>query len=162
MMKIAKYYCYASLLAVTGCMGAYNLFAGGGRLIDPSKEQYRVIAAYQSSPSSDLVYQLVEIEDQLAVLEVSESQKSYMLVETHWDDAKGDHFAAWIKGRGDHAFAKEFVIPRDREKPASMYVYPYGQYDVLEMNGVLRPVPKRYGQVEPIELLQSEPKTQAN
>ncbi len=146
--------CCTGTICLVGCTGAYNLFVGGGRLVDTTQLEYSVVAEYRSDPVDEnaAVYQLVNIQGNLAMMEIADSTSRQMLMETHWVDAKGDHFAAWVKGESVHSLALELVIPQDGCAHALRYVYPHKQYDIIELSGVIRPVPKQYGQIEPTEL----------
>jgi hypothetical protein len=69
------------------------------------------------------------------------------LFETYWTDSEGDHFAGWVAT--SHGY--EFVVPKDRKKPAKKYVYPSGYYELKEKDGITRPVPNT--SIDPVATL---------
>lgn len=102
----------------------------------------KIIISYRTKGSAPLnaKYFLIETDKGLAILEQVENGKS-ALINAHWRDIQGDHFAGWKSLLDIKSTALEFVIPLDRSKAAKKFVYPEGTYAILKVNGVSMPVP---------------------
>jgi len=110
----------------------------GGTLV---KRDYRpqVLVAYRAegdfAPTAR--YYLVREKGNLAVFE-QEEDGTGVLMERHWTDAYGDHFAVWaVQGS-----AYEILVPRDQRLAAYRFVYEPGQFTLETRAGVERPVPR--------------------
>jgi len=124
-----------ALFAAAGCA---SMFMKGGALAPAGYQPQKVVVAYTADGAvpANVNYQLVLTEKGEAMFERS-PDGSGALFETRWTDEKGDHFAGWVAT--SHAY--EFVVPKDRAKPAKRYVYPKGSYTVQSVGGQERPTP---------------------
>jgi hypothetical protein len=123
------------LLLAIGCASA---FMKGGSLVGAGYQPPKVLVSYRTEGTAPagVKYLLVRTETGEAIFEKS-PDGSGALMQTYWRDDKGDHYAGWVVRR--HGY--EFVVPLDRTKEASRYVYPGGTYELKQIGGVWRPVP---------------------
>jgi hypothetical protein len=111
----------------------------GGHFV---KKDYkpRVMQAYAGEGDANphvADHLLVNTTKGLAFLERDPDGTGIML-DTHWTDALGDHFAVW-RPEGQ---AVEVFVPTDRTLPAFRFDYPHGYYELAGKVGVpKRPVP---------------------
>jgi hypothetical protein len=153
--------CFTMLSSLLGCASVQSSFLHGGTLAPAGYKVEKVIVAYRAEGTvpARMQYFLIETGEGLAIFE-REEDGSGSLIQTHWQDKQGDHFAAWVsvpgipsagcltdlttlpsrKGRGGPAY--EFVVPIDRSKEAERFVYERGTYTIWELDGISRPVPK--------------------
>jgi hypothetical protein len=126
------------LTALAGCA---SMPIPGGKVV---RRDYRpqVLVGYEADgeATSGVRYSLVQEGPSLAFFEQT-GEGAGTVLESHWTDAAGDHFAVWATPMepGD---AVEVVVPPDRRQPAYRFVYPSGLYDLRNDSGVGRPVPK--------------------
>lgn len=146
MKKILNIACLWIMLLI-GCafISSCALALHGGSLVskeDGSIKETLVTYRAEGTVPAGATYYLVKTEKGLAMFEHGQDG-SGALFENHWEDADGDHFAAWIylPGGGNSRHGYEFVVPKDRLQSVSKYVYPWGTYVVQNINGVERPVP---------------------
>jgi hypothetical protein len=125
-------------MALSGC--AAMPIPGGQVVSRDYRPQVVVVYGADGEVAPGVRYALVQEGARLAFLEQTGDGAGTVL-ESHWTDVAGDHFAIWGTPLepGD---AVEVVVPRDRTQPAYRFVYPPGLYDVRNDNGVARPVPK--------------------
>jgi len=118
-----------------GCAAA---FMKGGTLVKPGFVPPETLVRYRAEGQvpAGYDYLLVRTEQGEAMFERA-ANGSGALFETHWSDDAGDHFAGWVAT--SHGY--EFVVPKDRQQPASKYVYPRGTFRLVDIDGVTRPVP---------------------
>ena len=123
-----------TILLLTACA---SMFMQGGSLA-PAGYNANIVVNYDAKGTvpPGITYHLIKADKGEAIFERS-PDGSGALFETHWSDNDGDHFAGWVAT--SHGY--EFVIPKDRKKPAKKYVYPAGNYDLKEKDGITRPVP---------------------
>jgi hypothetical protein len=119
------------------CLGCVRLKGGRNvsRRFVPDEVEVRYRGEGAVPPNAE--YQLVWANNQLAFFERS-LDGSGTLMTTHWvDDDDADHFVVWIT-RGP---AFEYVVPYHRDDPAERFVYPAGLYEIVDVAGVMRPIP---------------------
>lgn len=135
----------SALVIATGCA---SMFMKGGSLANAGYQPQKVLVTYKAEGATPpgTTYLLVLTERGEAMFERS-PDGSGALFETRWTDDQGDHFAGWVAT--SHGY--EFVVPRDRGKPAKRYVYPKGYYTLQTVNGQERPVP--VAAVDPVATL---------
>jgi len=126
-----------SLMVITIATGCASMFMKGGSLA-PAGYNANIIINYKAEGTvpPNTTYHLVKTDKGEAMFERS-ADGSGTLFETHWTDSHGDHFTGWVAT--SHGW--EFVVPKDRKKPAKKYVYPAGYYELKEKDGIIRPVP---------------------
>jgi hypothetical protein len=126
------------LIAMAGCA---SMPIPGGRVV---RRDYRpqILVAYDAGgeATAGVRFSLVREGRGLAFFEQT-GEGAGTVLESHWTDAAGDHFAVWATPMGPED-AVEVVVPPDRRQPAYRFVYPSGLYDVRNDSGVGRPVPK--------------------
>jgi ankyrin repeat protein len=131
-----------SIIILNGCIAmAYH----GGIFIPKNSPLIRdSLIDYQTEGSfpDGATYHLVKTDNGLAIFE-REINGDGALFENHWEDKENDHFAAWVSipGGGESQPGFEFIVPKDRMKPALRYVYPWQTYTIKKINGVKRPIP---------------------
>jgi hypothetical protein len=125
---------FFSVILVTACA---SMFMQGGSLA-PAGYRANILVNYDAKGTvpPGVTYHLVKTDKGEAIFERS-PDGSGALFETHWTDKDGDHFAGWVAT--SHGY--EFVVPKDRKKPAKKYVYPSGYYELKERDGITRPIP---------------------
>jgi hypothetical protein len=131
----------AGLLVVllVGQLACAARFIHGGKAVDPGYAPH-VLIAYEvegaaGSPQATRCF-LVQVQRREAMLEQAPDGKG-MLFENRWRDGEGDHFSLWISS-GD---AYEFIVPPDRQLPATKFFFPAGTYVVRREVGFERLVP---------------------
>ena len=113
----------------------------GGRVVNRDyRPQVIVVYAADGEVAPGVRYSLVRQGAGLAFFEQT-GEGAGTVLESHWTDAAGDHFAIWATPV-EPGEAVEVLVPIDRTQPAYRFVYPPGLYDVRNDNGVERPVPK--------------------
>jgi hypothetical protein len=113
----------------------------GGKVVNRDySPQVLVTYAADGEVTPGVRYSLVQQGSALAFFEQTGAGAGTVL-ESHWTDAAGDHFAIWATPL-EPGEAVEVLVPLDRTQPAYRFVYPPGLYDVRNDNGVERPVPK--------------------
>jgi len=134
--------------------GCVNMVFHGGQFVKNDNRIKQVLVRYkaESAVPPDTEYMLVQTDKGLAVFE-QYGKEGGCLIETHWTDHDGDHFASWIYGAGggNSMHGYEFIVPADRTKNALRYIYLSGTYLIQEINGIKRPVP--VSRVEPVTTL---------
>ena len=123
------------LIFATGCA---SMFMKGGSLAPAGYQPQKVLVTYKAEGAvpPGATYLLIMNDKGEAMFERS-VDGSGALFETKWSDDKGDHFAGWVAT--SHAY--EFMVPKDRNKPAKRCVYPAGFYTLQSVGGRERPVP---------------------
>lgn len=135
---------YAAMLAgvmlFSGC--ASMAFHGGSVVANTDVKEFLVTYRAEGSFPKEGVFHLVRTDKGLAVYEQG-LDGTGVTFDTHWEDAKGDHFASWvyIPGGGEEMPAYEFVVPKDRDQLVLRYEYPLYHYAIQEIDGIKRPVP---------------------
>lgn len=144
-MRILTVVSVAAMSVLMLCSGGCaSMVFHGGTFISNSSQAGEVLVEYKAEGivPAGVTYALVQTEKGPAILERSDNG-SGALVQNHWVDSAGDHFAAWVYAygatEGCHGF--EFVVPTDRSRNALRYVYPQGSYVVQKVDGVDRPIP---------------------
>jgi hypothetical protein len=147
-MRDHRQTCLRSLGGVTVLAGLVGALVGcatlpipGGHVVSRDySPQVLVTYAADGEVTPGVRYSLVQQGSGLAFFEQTGAGAGTVL-ESHWTDAAGDHFAIWATPvePGD---AVEVVVPLDRTQPAYRFVYPPGLYDVSNVNGLERPIPK--------------------
>jgi len=125
-------------MSLAGCV---TLPIPGGKWVNRDyRPQILVTYTADGEVTPGVQYSLVQEGSALAFFEQTGAGTGTVL-ESHWTDAAGDHFAIWATPiePGD---AVEVVVPLDRTQPAYRFVYPPGLYDVGNVNGLARPIPK--------------------
>ena len=131
----------AALGVAMSLAGCVTLPIPGGKLVNRDyRPQILVTYVADGEVTAGVRYSLVQEGSALAFFEQTGAGTGTVL-ESHWTDAAGDHFAIWATPiePGD---AVEVVVPLDRTQPAYRFVYPPGLYDVGNVNGLARPIPK--------------------
>lgn len=118
-------------------LGDASILMTGGSLASVGYQPLDVVVSYRAEGSvpKSAEYLLVRTEKGEAIFERS-PDGSGTLIDKTWSDEKGDHFAMWILT--SHAY--EFLVPKDRSKPAQRYIYPAGFYSIVDVGGGMRPV----------------------
>jgi hypothetical protein len=139
---------FFSALALVIATGCASMFMKGGSLAPAGYQPQKVLITYKADGAvpQGATYLLIMNEKGEAMFERG-ADGSGALFETKWSDDKGDHFAGWVAT--SHAY--EFVVPKDRKKPAKRYVYPAGFYTLQSVGGIERPVP--VAAVDPVATL---------
>ena len=126
------------VMSLSGCAA---MSIPGGRVVNRDyRPQVIVVYAADGEVAPGVRYSLVREGARLAFFEQT-GEGAGTVLESHWMDAAGDHFAIWATPL-DPGEAVEVLVPLDRTEPAYRFVYPPGLYDVRNANGVERPVPK--------------------
>lgn len=125
------------------------MFFGGGSLVKRNYHIPKILVEYDTEGTvpEGVDYLLVETEKGEAIFERSKDG-SGALMETHWKDEEGDHYAGWV--RTSHGY--EYVIPVDRNQKGKKYVYVANTYSIIKIDGIDRPVPFDKN-VEPVAFL---------
>jgi hypothetical protein len=139
-MRVKRTWQVVMLLALAGfaAAGCASMFMKGGSLAPAGFQPQKVLVTYHAEGSvpPGTTYLLVMTEKGEAMFEQG-ADGSGALFETRWTDSSGDHFAGWVAT--SHAY--EFIVPKDRRKPAKRYVYPKGYYSLQTVGDQERPVP---------------------
>ena len=126
------------VLALAGCAA---MPIPGGRVVNRDyRPQVIVVYAADGDVAPGVRYSLVRKGARLAFFEQT-GEGAGTVLESHWTDVAGDHFAIWATPI-EPGEAVEVLVPLDHAQPAYRFVYPPGLYDVRNDNGVERPVPK--------------------
>jgi hypothetical protein len=126
---------------VGALVGCATMPIPGGKLVRRDyRPQVLVTYAADGEVAPGVRYSLVQQGPALAVFEQSGGEAGTVL-ERHWTDAAGDHFAVWAT-IAEPGNAVEVLIPPDRAQPAYRFVYPPGLYEVRNDHGIERPIPK--------------------
>jgi hypothetical protein len=140
------------VISLAGC--AAMPIPGGQVVSHDYRPQVIVRYAADGEVASGVRYSLVRAGARLAFFEQTGDGAGTVL-ESHWTDAAGDHFAIWATPV-EPGEAVEVLVPLDRSQPAYRFVYPPGLYDVRSDNGVERPIPKlpieASTQLRPVEM----------
>ena len=113
----------------------------GGRVVNRDyRPQVIVVYAADGEVAPGVRYSLVRQGARLAFFEQI-GDGAGTILESHWTDTAGDHFAIWATPV-EPGEAVEVLVPTDRSQAAYRFVYPPGLYDVRNDNGVERPVPR--------------------
>ena len=131
---------FTTIIFITGCATILNPMLMGGSIVNTEYQPKKILVSYHADGDvpKNAKYYLVETEQGEAILEKIDNGTS-ALIATHWRDELGDHFSSWVAtGPGF-----EFIVPLDRTKPASRYVYPMGQYSADRKRGIGVVVPKK-------------------
>jgi len=126
----------SGLVLITLSIGCLH----GGRLASNSLQGRQVLAAYdcEGRPDSRAEYYLIQTEAGLALLErVPGGMGS--LIKHHWREGDSDHFAIWGEVLDSRVPAFEWVLPLDRSKKGTAFIYPEGTYSILTIDGRRRP-----------------------
>jgi hypothetical protein len=128
------------LTALTLLTGCAAIPIPGGKLV--RNYHPKVMIAYQAEGDVEpgTRHFLVQEKAGPAFFEQSSDGKGTVL-ERHWADAAGDHFATWASP-GEPGEAVEVLIPLDRSQPAYRFVYAPGLYQLRNDDGADRPTPK--------------------
>ena len=134
------------LLASSGCATYTNLVFQGGERVDADYQPAEILVSYRAEGDvpNNIKYFLVNTGETEAMYEKYESGASYLFT-AYRETERGDHFSGWVVGQPGF----EFVIPKDRSKPALKYAYPVNKYRALK--GSMAVVPK--GEFEPVARL---------
>jgi hypothetical protein len=150
------FYSSIMLFLLSGCATVMSTFSQGGKVVTKDYNIQKVIVAYRAEGEvpARVQYFLVETDEGLAIFERSEDG-SGTLIQAHWQDDQGDHFASWVIPLPGFSFlferprlsgccgpAYEFIVPLDRSKKAKKFVYPKQTYSIKKINWISRPVPK--------------------
>jgi hypothetical protein len=131
----------AALGLAMSLVGCATLPIPGGKVVNRDySPQVLMMYAADGEVAPGVRYSLVQQGSALAFFEQTGAGAGTVL-ESHWTDAAGDHFAIWATAL-DSGDAVEVVVPLDRTQPAYRFVYPPGLYDVSNVNGLARPIPK--------------------
>jgi hypothetical protein len=110
-------------ISMTACTAALSRLVHGGTVLPKgSPLPNTVLVSYRAEGVNvprDTAYYLVEGPQGLAILERNVKNGSGTLIEAHWQDQEGDHFAAAVP----NAASFEYVVPIDRSKEAQRFVY---------------------------------------
>ena len=113
----------------------------GGRVVNRDyRPQVVVVYVADGEVAPGMRYSLVRQGARLAFFEQT-GEGAGTVLESHWTDTAGDHFAIWATPV-EQGEAVEVLVPIDRTQRAYRFVYPPGLYDVRNDNAVERPVPK--------------------
>ena len=152
MIAINKSHTMVLVLCLAGC--AAMPIPGGEMVNRDYRPQVLVVYAADGEVAPGVRYSLVRQGARLAFFEQTGDGAGTVL-ESHWTDAAGDHFAIWATP-AEPGEAVEVLVPPDRTQPGYRFVYPAGLYDVRNDSGVERPVPKLLieasTQLRPVEL----------
>lgn len=130
------FYFTIMLFLLSGCasLKVQNAFLKGGTVVPANYNVQKVIVSYRAEGTvpERIKYFLIETDGAFSIFERSEDG-SGVLIQTHWQDDQGDHFAAWAGPpfipkwlesskhyRG--AVGYEFFVPFDRSKEAKRFV----------------------------------------
>lgn len=136
----------AVTLVLSGCVS-------GGILNSRKTPPYEVLAHYRpesGGPAAE--YYLVKTEKGLGLLEKDQSGNQ-ALATTHWQAHDGDHFAIWGSFLSRQVAAFEYVVPFDRLQAAKRFAYAAGNYSIVRMDGIDRPVPVNPASHSPVQLI---------
>lgn len=105
-----------------GCTAALSRMLHGGTVLPKgSALPSGVHVSYRTEGAvpENAAYFLVDGPHGLAILERNVKDGSGSLIEAHWQDQDGDHFAAAVP----NSRSWEFVVPLDRSQEAQRFVY---------------------------------------
>ncbi len=118
--------------------------AGVGRM----PTEYETVVEYNTMVEGR-DYALIRTHRGLAL--VAENDGKKILIDNHWAEANGDHFALLAGANRDHfpffgipvgsnGDAFEVIVPTDRSEPAELRRYLAGSYTVMPIGAILRPI----------------------
>jgi hypothetical protein len=142
--QIAFFSFFVILLLAFGCASAMK----GGSLVKAGYQPKKLLISYRAEGivPQGVRYLLIDTGRGEAIFERS-PDGSGALMQTHWRDDKGDHYAGWVA----RSYGFEFIVPLDRTKEAKKFAYPAGTYEVKKIGGIWRPIPNK--PVEPVARL---------